>query len=355
MFEPGFVLEQTLGHVTHSMNLKRSLTETEGIEARWFDVNYRPSSLRYRVPPVSMNWSLRGSLVARDILNSSAAKSSDAIFIHTLTIALLARGAYERTPTIISIDATPLNLDSVAAAYNHKKRPSGVEKLKLEIAKRALEPARAYVAWSEWAKRSLVNDYGVESDKVHVIAPGSDVDLFDFPKRQPNKTPRILFVGGDFVRKGGDLLLDVYRKRLRGRAELHLVTGSDLPEEEGVHVHKGLTANSPSLLELFRTADIFALPTRADCLAMVLGEAMASSLPVVTTNVGGHAEAVKPGETGCLTEPDDEEGLASALEMLIDNPSIRAEMGRASRELGQEKFDARRNAKKILNLMQEIA
>ncbi len=355
MFEPSFVLEQTLGHVTHSMNLKQSLSETEGVDVRWFDVNYRPADLRYRVPPVSLNWSLRGSLMARDILNSAAAKSSDAIFIHTLTIALLARGAYERTPTIISIDATPLNLDSVAAAYNHKKLPSGVERFKLEVAKRALEPARAYVAWCEWAKRSLVDDYGVEANKVHVIAPGSDVDLFDFPERQPNKTPRILFVGGDFVRKGGDLLLDVYRRRLKGRVELHLVTGSDLAEEEGVHVYKGLTANSPSLLELFRTADIFALPTRADCLAMVLGEAMASSLPVVTTTVGGHPEAVKHGETGFLTEPDDEEGLATALETLVDNPRLRVQMGRSSRELALEKFDARRNAKTILHLMKEIA
>jgi glycosyltransferase involved in cell wall biosynthesis len=201
----------------------------------------------------------------------------------------------------------------------------------------------------------LVDDYGVDADKVHVIAPGSDVDLFDFPARQPNKTPRILFVGGDFVRKGGDLLLDVYRERLRGRAELHLVTGGDVAEEEGVHVYKGLTANSPALLDLFRTADLFALPTRADCLAMVLGEAMASSLPIVTTTVGGHPEAVKSGETGFLTEPDDEDGLAAALETLIDNPGLRVQMGRSSHELGLQKFDARRNAKTILDLMQEIA
>jgi glycosyltransferase involved in cell wall biosynthesis len=287
------------------------------------------------------------------MLTRQATRDLDELFVHTLTVSLFASGAYDRVPTVMSTDATPINLDSVAAAYSHRKMPRPVELLKVQLLRRVLAKARAYVAWSEWARDSLVEDYGVDAGKVEVITPGTDLGLFGWQK-QPRSTGkvRILFVGGDFERKGGDLLLRVLRERLRGKAELHLVTGADVPEAEDVHVYRGLTANSEPLLELFRSADIFALPTRADCLALVLGEAMASSLPIVTTSVGAHGEAVKDGETGFVVPPDDLLALGDALVNLVQNPSTRCQMGQAGRQLAEERFDARINAKRILDLME---
>ena len=72
-------------------------------------------------------------------------------------------------------------------------------------------------------------------------------------------------MGTDFVRKGGDLLLEVFRERLRHKAELVLVTRAHVAEEPGVRVYGTIAPNSQALLELYRSADIFALPTRADC------------------------------------------------------------------------------------------
>src|SRR3954464_13717497 len=193
-FQAGFVLEQTLGHVTHSMNLKRFLGGSDCLDPRWFDIPFRPESLRYKVPPASLNWSLRGSLFARDLLAGPQAKGLDALFVHTLTVGLLAGASYERIPTVISVDATPINLDGVAAAYGHKRMPAAVEKFKQQMVRRALEPARAYVAWCGWAKDSLVEDYGVSPEKVHVIAPGADIDLFEGQKRcEQSGLVRILF------------------------------------------------------------------------------------------------------------------------------------------------------------------
>jgi glycosyltransferase involved in cell wall biosynthesis len=342
--------------VTHSLNLKRFLAEEAGVQPAWLDVPFRPSGPIYKLPPFSLNWSLRGSLAARNLLTPSVTEGLDALFVHTFTVALLAARAYERLPTVISTDATPINLDSVAAAYAHRRQPEPVERFKLWLTRSVLKRARAYVTWSQWAKDSLVNDYGMKGARIEVITPGTDLELFGWQKPAPaGGKPRVLFVGGDFERKGGDLLLQVQRERLRGRAELHIVTGQDVPEEQDVHVYRGLTANSPGLLELFRTADVFALPTRADCLAVVLGEAMASSLPVVTTSVGAHPEAVEHGKTGFVVQPDDAAALGDALVNLVEDPVLRREMGQAGRHAAEQRFDARANARRIVSLLESCS
>jgi glycosyltransferase involved in cell wall biosynthesis len=354
-FKPGFLLEQTLGHVTHSVNLKRFLSENEAVEPVWMDVPFKSSGLRSKLPPVSKNWSLRGSLAARDLLSSAVSSGLQALFVHTLTVSLFATRYYEQIPTVISTDATPINFDSLSVPYGHRRYPAPVESIKLALTKRVLTRARHCVAWSEWAKASLVTDYGVAPSQVEVIMPGADLELFRCTQsRTAQGKVRILFVGGDFQRKGGDLLLQVFRERLRGRAELHLVTGADIEPEEDVYLYKGLVANSPPLLNLYRTADIFVLPTRADCLAMVLAEAMAASLPVITTSIAGLLEVVEDGKTGYAVPPDDAESLGNAIETLVENPGMRRMMGEAGRQFAEENLDARTSVGRVVDLLQSL-
>jgi glycosyltransferase involved in cell wall biosynthesis len=349
MFKAAFAIEQTLGHVTYGQNLRRLLCDEPGLEASWLDVPFRPEAWPYRVPPASINWSLRGSLYARHKLMGW--RDMDAAFVHTLTISLLATPFYERVPTVLSTDATPLNLDSIAADYGHRRQPAIIERAKLAMTRRALRLARAYVTWSEWAKRSLVEDYDVPEERILVAAPGTDLDLYRKTCSRREGPPRILFVGGDFLRKGGDLLLEAFQNRLRGKAELHLVTGYPVPSQEGVFQYAGLPPNSEPLLDLYRQADIFALPTRADCLAVVLGEAMAASLPVVTTDVGAHSEAVQDNWNGFLVPRDHASSLADSLERLVDDAALRLVMGERSRCIAEARFDATKNARKVLEHM----
>jgi glycosyltransferase involved in cell wall biosynthesis len=356
VFRPGFVLEQTLGHVTHGQNLRRIIGGETGVTPSWYDVPFKPAGALYKVPPLSANWSLRGSVYARRALQSNGWRDLDALFVHTLTIALFATPFYEQVPTVLSLDATPINFDSVGRLYGHEPHPGAVERIKRHIVRRAVSRADAFVSWSAWAKASLVDDYGADPERVLVAAPGADLDLF--PKRidRSNHGPvRILFVGGDFPRKGGDVLLQAFRERLRGRAELHFVTAYQMADEEGVFIHNGVKPNSPELLELFAGADIFALPTRGDCLAVVLGEAMAASLPIITTAVGAHAEAVEHGESGLLVPPDDASALGDALERLVDDAALRRRMGARGRAIAEERFDAKRNTLAVLDLMRDVA
>jgi glycosyltransferase involved in cell wall biosynthesis len=168
---------------------------------------------------------------------------------------------------------------------------------------------------------------------------------------------KVLFVGGDFERKGGPLLLDSMRndELLSERCELHLVTGASIDPQPNVYVHRGVTANSPELLDLFSQADVFVLPSYAECLAVVLMEATAAGLPIITTEVGALAEAVEPGQSGLTIRPGDGAGLRQALETLVVDPARRRQMGRAGHTLAQRKFNAHRNNHALLDLVVEHA
>jgi glycosyltransferase involved in cell wall biosynthesis len=267
----------------------------------------------------------------------------------------------------MSLDATPINYDTVAEAYNHKRGNNLSERLKLSLHKRTFRSAKQFVVWSRWVKKSLVEDYGVPAERIEVIPPGTDLRLWQLSPEElatryhkPAGMPvRILFVGGDFKRKGGDLLVEAYRQIFSPETptELHLVTKAELDPEpdKGIYIHRGITANSPEMQKLFRQADIFVLPTEGDCLPVVLGEAMAASLPIISTRVGAIDEVVLEGENGLLIKPKDKVGLVNALDSLVNNSELRQKMGHRGRQIAEADHDSTRNSQRLLELCKAIA
>jgi glycosyltransferase involved in cell wall biosynthesis len=160
-----------------------------------------------------------------------------------------------------------------------------------------------------------------------------------------------LFVGGHFERKGGRLLLEVFRNHLRGRAELDLVTRDPVPEEPGVRVHHGLTAESPELLELYRHASMFVLPTLADCFSIASLEAMAMRLPVIVSDVGGISDIVESGSSGYLIKPNDSSMLLAAIQPLLADPSLCEAFGARGRAIVEERFNAEKCADRLIDLL----
>jgi glycosyltransferase involved in cell wall biosynthesis len=340
------------------MSLRRALSGRSDLECEWLDVPYGETALS-RASMLGRNWTLRGSARARRVITRAhGLRRFDAMFINTQTISLFAGDLMRRIPTLLSLDATPKNYDEYSAWYGDRVQSVPVERAKLLAHRAVMRQASWFTTWSEWAKGSLVRDYGVDGRRVTVLPPGTTLSNFPAPEgRGPRREGpfRLLFVGGDFKRKGGDLLLDVFRAHLRGFCELHLITGADVPTGDGVHVYSGLKPHSAELLRLYSDADAFVLPTRADCLAVVLGEAMASSLPIITTRVGAHAEAVDDGESGFLLDVDDGAALRERIERLANDPELSARMGRRSRQIGEERFDMDKNANRIADLLIELA
>lgn len=333
-------MEQTLGSITHYLNLRAHEAEAEPVVPRWLPVDYAES----KVP-----WALAGSLRARRLMSDSVGEV-DAFFLHTTTLSLLAHDLYLRRPTVLSTDGTPANKSSMRGAYGLKPESGAGARMKRLAYSASFRAARGFVGWCSWARDSLVRDYGCPEEAVAVIPPGVDTQAWA-PGPRGDGLPRLLFVGGDFARKGGDLLLEVFRARLRGRARLVLVTPTPLPPEDGVELHRGVKANSPELRALYAGADLFVLPTRADCLPLVCLEALASGLPLVASSVGGIPDAVKSGETGLLVQPGDARSLGDALEQLIGDRRGLAELSRKAREDGVARFDARTNARRLFQFI----
>jgi glycosyltransferase involved in cell wall biosynthesis len=352
-----FVIEQGLGHTVHGANLDAVLAGETGIEATVLRV--RPGETEFVRPlPLTSNWSIQASWAARVVaLRHLRHNPADAVFIHTQVAALFARSIMERVPTVVSLDATPMDFDTMAEAYGHARQSAVLERVKLTVNRRALAGAAAVVTWSAWTARSVVRDYHVRDDAVQPIYPGVALHRFTPTDRSGRSGPvRILFVGGDFGRKGGEDLVAAV-SRLDGRAELHVVTSSDvcLPEGLPVHVHRNVPPNSAELQTLYAEADIFALPTRGDCTPLVIAEAMACGLPIVATNVGSIPDMVRDGHSGILVPPSRPQQLADALHTLVAHESLRVEMGRRNRDTAVQEHDATANWGRIFSIMREVA
>jgi len=356
MYRIGFIVEQVLGHKTHSQNLRRFVEADSEIDAAWGLPDWDGSPKARAIPLYRSNWTVQAGLQARKALAQMNRRARlEGVFIHTQVPAILAQDWLMRIPGVVSLDATPIQYDSLGEAYEHAKGPAWLEQLKWRINRDCFRKAKNLVTWSDWVKVSLVNDYGIEPEKIHVIPPGVDVQAWGRSEAvaRTGGAVKVLFVGGDLKRKGGLLLLEAVRElRAAGLAlELHLVTREELADEAGVFVYNWFGPNSSGLIDLYHRCDIFCLPTMADCLPMVLSEAGAAGLPILSTRIAAVPELVQDGITGLLAEAGDQGSLTRQLRRLVEERELRLRFGAEARRLVSSRYDAQQNAARLLDLI----
>ena len=186
----------------------------------------------------------------------------------------------------------------------------------------------------------------------------------------PVGAPFVLAVGRLDPQKGWPVLLDAMAKvvgtRDRVRPHLVIVGGPQQGDPEYVddlrvrasipdllgHVHfAGVRRDIPDLMA---ACDLFVLASRWEGFGLVFAEAMAAAKPVVATRVSAVPEVVLDGETGLLVEPDDVEGLASALGRMLSDGGLRARMGSAGYRRVQSEFGAPRMVRETLATYREV-
>ncbi len=194
-------------------------------------------------------------------------------------------------------------------------------------------------AFCEPTRRSLIEEYGVPAHRVTTTGAGINLQaLPDLTGSAP--VPTILFIGNDFVRKGGLVLLEAFRevRRVLPDAQLQLVgTDPRVPSQDGVQVF-GRIRDRSVIEQLYRSASVFALPSYFDPFPLVLMEAMAFGLPVVSTRSCGIPEIVQDGRTGTLIDAGDVDALAAALIGTLSDPAAARRAGRAGRARVERKF-----------------
>lgn len=177
---------------------------------------------------------------------------------------------------------------------------------------RALENCAAAIFPSEWAARSAINDYGVDPGKVHVVPFGANLEVpstetIDAAINQRTfDTFRILFVGREWKRKGGDIVLRAAELARRDGVpvEVDIVGPSTIPGTlpDFVRWHglilKRTSEDRARLERLFFNAHLMFVPSRAENFGMTFCEAAAYGVPSLTTDVGGIPTIVRDGITG---------------------------------------------------------
>jgi len=351
----GFVLEQARGHVTYARNLREALAESSTVSPVFFEVP-RAKDLAGRVPILRSNWAIRVSLDARRATRN-AERTLSAVLFHTQEAALFARDLMLRVPAIISIDATPRQFESFGKSYGAGPRVRMPRWAADHLYRRAFNAAKLVVAFSDWAKASLLDDYGIDAAKVAVVPPGVDLGRFSPRLNEDSAKPavRVLFVGGDFTRKGGDLLMDWAAKSRVRPFEVHVVTHDAVPTLPSVVVHRDIRNNSRELVELYRQSDIFVIPTRADFSPWAAVEAAACGLPIIATRVGGLPEIVEDGVSGYLADVGDASGFSALLDRLVADSDLRKRLGAQARRRSERLFDSRANCDRLIGLMRNLA
>ena len=197
------------------------------------------------------------------------------------------------------------------------------------------------VAVSEHGK-SVLESRGTPAERISVVSPGFDrlaLDVGGSEARTHSGETVALCVAQWIERKGILNLVKAWKLRERPGATLRLVgetvadpeyaarVRTEIEDASGIIV-KG-TVDDAALEAAYASADFFVLPSRYEGYGMVYAEALAAGLPVVACDVGPVPELV--GKEAAILSPDDVEALSEAMDLLLEDPELRARMSVAAR------------------------
>lgn len=213
----------------------------------------------------------------------------------------------------------------------------------VELEKNLYAGARHIFVSAEFVRRHLIGEYRIPADRISVVGMGVD-DFFirnmrlSLPSRPSRKC---LFVGYTFHLKGGPDVLRAFALARRQLPDLELIIiGPDKTDEmdqEGVR-HVGSVKNREELLEYYRSADLFLLPSRCDSFGFVFLEAMSQGLTCIGSSINAMPEIIADGETGFVVDPGDHHSLAGRIVQFYADPRLRVAMGQRARERVLERF-----------------
>ena len=208
--------------------------------------------------------------------------------------------------------------------------------------KKALINATKIITVSQWAKEKSDRIIGVNS-KTTYIPNGIVYDRYCNIQYKPISHPSIFFVGRLVKFKGVDILIKSLQIVTEVYPNIHLYIAGNGPQGRKLkslatklNVHNEITflnfLSEDEKLKMFKSADIFAVPSRIETFGIVVLEALASGIPVVASNVGGIPQILGNGKYGVLAKAGDPEDFAKKIITLIKNKSLRNELSEKGKQ-----------------------
>jgi alpha-maltose-1-phosphate synthase len=186
---------------------------------------------------------------------------------------------------------------------------------------------------------SLIRDYGVPPDRIHVVGAGANIALPDLADHVNPMEPRVLFIGSDFLRKGGDVLLDAWPLVLKHvpTARLVMLGPVHQPLPPNTETNHGDWNPQRILRELARS-QVFVMPSRCETWGDVFIEAMCFGVPCIGTTMDAMPEIIEDGVTGFVVPPDCSSAVADRIVLLLTDMEKRKDFSIASRKRVEERF-----------------
>lgn len=222
---------------------------------------------------------------------------------------------------------------------NSEKNIGKVQKLSRNY---IIKRASAFVASSTASKETQIA-YGADPSKCFVSYLTVDIDKY-LAKKDSYEARQMIYVGSLIQRKGLDLLLPAMAETSE---DIRLIIVGEGQEKQALKEQiaklgldervefKGFVEGE-ALRELYRTSDMFIIPTREDCFGLVILEAMCASLPVISSKYAdGARDLIVEGENGYIVDPEDTKTFAGAIEQIFAEGRL-AEMGACSYQKAQE-------------------
>jgi len=202
--------------------------------------------------------------------------------------------------------------------------------------------AEHFLCMSRWYANALKLEHGAREEQITIAPPFLDTTHWQPVARPPfNGKLKALFIGADFRRKGGDVLVQVSRLPEFQKVEWHLVTKSPPAAAPNIFTYTNFEAGADGLLKLVQSCDVLLLPTRADCSPNVIGEAGACAVPTIATDMAGIPDLVERDVTGTLIATPTVESIAVALRRYLANPVLLRSQGNAAREKAVRDLDTK--------------
>jgi len=258
----------------------------------------------------------------------------------------------------------------VIVAHEHwstkASREIWVDRALYRLSDRILVPSAA-------SKEMVIKAEGIPASRIDVVYNGVDTAIFGQKHERaevrselniPADATVLGIVGRLSEEKGGvDILIRAVARLSKTNPNLRLLVVGDGPLRSSLEALAVRSAPSGTFIftgtrndvaQLLSAMDLFVLPSLNEALPIVVLEAMAAGLPVIATRVGGVPEIVDHEKTGLLVQPGSEDALHSALDRLISDPDLRAQLAQAGRVRVAADFTIERMVKRIEALYEEL-
>jgi glycosyltransferase involved in cell wall biosynthesis len=227
-------------------------------------------------------------------------------------------------------------------SFNHNASPA-YEKRAYAWERDVYNSNDVIFTFSECVKKSIVDDFGVAPDKIHVTYAGVSVISMDkvTSTLQKFRNQKILFIGKDFERKGGWDVLAAFKK-VREKfpnCELHIAGSDPSVTGQGVFCYGYIDQQTPDgrqrIARLYDEATVFTMPSHFEPFGKPFCEAMVYGTPSIGTNISAMPEIIDHGINGYCIIPGDTEALASHLAELLSDYEKYQSFSQASIEKSQ--------------------